>query len=33
MLPNRAYGFWMSAVGTIMLARAAYDISLEPPRR
>jgi hypothetical protein len=33
MLPNRAYGFWMSAVGAIMLARAAYDISLEPPRR
>lgn len=33
MLPNRAYGFWTSAVGAIMLARAAYDISLEPPRR
>jgi hypothetical protein len=33
MLPNRAYGFWISAVGAIMLARAAYDISLEPPRR
>jgi hypothetical protein len=33
MLPTRAYGFWMSAVGAIMLARAAYDISLEPPRR
>jgi hypothetical protein len=33
ILPNRAYGFWMSAVGAIMLARAAYDIGLEPPRR
>ena len=33
MLPNRAYGFWTSAVGAIILARAAYDISLEPPRR
>jgi hypothetical protein len=33
LLPNRAYGFWITALGTIMLARAAYEISLEPPRR
>ena len=33
LLPNRAYGFWISALGSIMLARAAYDISLEPPHR
>lgn len=33
MLPTRAYGFWIAALGTIMLARAAYDISLEPPHR
>lgn len=33
LLPDRAYGFWMSAVGAIILARAAYDIVLEPPRR
>ncbi len=33
ILPDRAYGFWISAVGAIMLGRAAYDIALEPPRR
>ena len=33
LLPDRAYGFWVTAVGAIMLARAAYDIILEPPRR
>lgn len=33
LLPNRAFGFWISALGAIMLARAAYDIGLEPPRR
>ena len=33
LLPNRAYGFWITALGAIMLARAAYEISLEPPRR
>jgi hypothetical protein len=32
-LPDRAYGFWITAVGSIMLARAAFDISREPPRR
>ncbi len=33
LLPDRAYGYWIAAVGAIMLARAAYDIALEPPRR
>jgi hypothetical protein len=33
LLPNRAYGFWISAVGAILLSRAAFDISREPPRR
>jgi hypothetical protein len=33
ILPTRAYGYWVDLVAAIMLARAAYDISLEPPRR
>ena len=33
ILPTRAYGYWIDVVAAIMLARAAYDISLEPPRR
>jgi hypothetical protein len=33
LLPDRAYGFWLSAVGAIILARAAYQIMLEPPHR
>ena len=33
LLPDRAYGFWISALGAIIMARAAYDIWLEPPRR
>jgi hypothetical protein len=33
LFPDRAVGFWLTAVGTAMLGRAAYDISLEPPRR
>jgi hypothetical protein len=33
LLPDRAYGFWISALGAIILGRAAYDIWLEPPRR
>ena len=33
LLPTRAYGFWIATVGAIILARAAYDISLEPPHR
>jgi hypothetical protein len=31
--PDRAYGLWISAIGAILMARAAYDISREPPRR
>lgn len=33
LLPDRAYGYWIAVLGSIMLARAAYDIVLEPPRR
>jgi hypothetical protein len=33
LLPASAYGFWISALGAVILARAAYDIWLEPPRR
>jgi hypothetical protein len=33
LLPDRAYGFWLSAVGAIVMARAAYQIMLEPPHR
>jgi len=33
MLPDRAYGFWITLIGAIILGRAAYDISLEPPHR
>ena len=33
LLPDRAYGYWVSLLGAIILARAAYDIWLEPPRR
>ena len=31
--PDRAFGCWIAAVGAIMLARAAFEISREPPRR
>jgi len=33
LLPDRAYGYWITVVGAIILARAAYDIALEPPHR
>jgi hypothetical protein len=33
LLPDRAFGFWFSVAGTVMLARAAYEITLEPARR
>ena len=33
ILPTRAYGYWVDVVGAIVLARAAYDIALEPPHR
>jgi len=33
LLPYRAYGWWIAAVGAIMMARAAFEISQAPPRR
>ena len=33
LLPTKAFGYWISVLGAIILARAAYDIWLEPPRR
>jgi hypothetical protein len=33
LLPTAAYGYWISVVGAIMLCRAAFEISQEPPRR
>jgi hypothetical protein len=33
LLPDRAYGWWIAAAGSIMLARAAFEVSQEPPRR
>lgn len=33
LMPTGAYGFWISAVGAIMLGRAAFEISREAPRR
>lgn len=33
LLPTRSYGFWLTAVGAILLARAAFEIHLEPERR
>ena len=33
LLPMGAYGFWISAVGAIIMGRAAFEIAQEPPRR
>jgi hypothetical protein len=33
LLPDRAYGWWIAAVGAIIMARAAFEISQEPPGR
>ncbi len=33
LLPDRAYGWWIAAVGSILMARAAFEISQEPPHR
>jgi hypothetical protein len=33
LLPTGAYGLWISAVGAILMGRAAFEISGEPPRR
>lgn len=32
LLPDRAPGFWLAAVGAIALARAAFEILTEPAR-
>jgi hypothetical protein len=33
LLPTGAYGYWISTIGSIMLCRAAFEISQEPARR
>ena len=33
LLPDRAYGWWIAAVGAIVMARGAFEVSQEPPRR
>jgi hypothetical protein len=33
LLPTAAYGFWISALGAIMMGRAAFEIAQEGPRR
>jgi drug/metabolite transporter (DMT)-like permease len=32
LLPDRAPGYWLAVVGTVLLARAVYDIAREPNR-
>lgn len=33
ILPDRAAGLWLAALGLVILSRAAYEISREEPRR
>lgn len=33
LLPTRSYGFWITVVGAVLLARAAFEIYLSPDRR
>ncbi len=33
LLPTRSYGFWATAVGAVLLARAAFEIYLTPEQR
>ena len=33
LLPDRAYGWWIAAVGAVLMARGAFEVSQEPPRR
>ena len=33
LLPDRAYGWWISGIGAIVMSRAAFDIGREQPRR
>jgi hypothetical protein len=33
ILPDRAFGLWLAALGLLVLSRAAYEIAREEPRR
>ena len=33
LLPNKSYGFWMTVIGAVLLARGAFEIYLSPERR
>ena len=33
LLPTRSYGFWITVVGAILLARASFEIYLSPDGR
>ena len=33
LLPTRSYGFWITAVGAVLLARSAFEIYLKPEPR
>lgn len=33
LIPTQSYGFWITLVGAILLARAAFEIYLSPDRR
>jgi hypothetical protein len=33
LIPTQSYGFWITVVGAILLARAAFEIYLSPERR
>ena len=33
LIPTQSYGFWLTVVGAILLARAAFEIYLSPDRR
>lgn len=33
LIPTQSYGFWITLVGAILLARAAFEIYLSPERR
>jgi peptidoglycan/LPS O-acetylase OafA/YrhL len=33
LLPDRAPGFWLAVVGSLVLARGAFEVGREPPRR
>jgi hypothetical protein len=33
LLPTKSYGYWVTVVGAVLLARAAFEIYLSPERR